>query len=195
MTKAEIRNRVNKDRKRISDIEYVRLNSNIFKAMITCDKLMKVIGDRPVFIYSSLKGEADTVEIAKYFLDKGNVIAYPKVTDKANKRMGFYSIKDFGELKAGYLGILEPETDVSEDESAGNAVMIIPMVGFDENLNRIGYGGGFYDRYMMENFPFIKIGLAFEFQKYKIDDINEYDIKMDYIITEKNIYGGSYERF
>ncbi|MDE6209721.1 MAG: 5-formyltetrahydrofolate cyclo-ligase [Lachnospiraceae bacterium] len=195
MIKKEIRNSVYEARKRISDIEYVRLNSNIFKAMITCDKLMKVIGDRPVFIYSSLKGEADTVEIAKYFLDKGNVIAYPKVTDKANKRMGFYSIKDFGELKTGYLGILEPETDVSADELAGNAVMIIPMVGFDENLNRIGYGGGFYDRYMMENFPFIKIGLAFEFQKYKIDDINEYDIKMDYIITEKDIYGGSYERF
>lgn len=195
MIKTEIRNRVNKSRRMISDMEYTGLNKDIYKAMVTCDKLMKIIDGRPVFIYSSLKGEADTVEIAKYFLNKGNIIAYPKVTDKANKRMSFYSIKDFTWLKSGYLGILEPKTDIPADELAANAVMIVPMVGFDEKLNRIGYGGGFYDRYMMKNFPFIKIGLAFEFQKYKIDDINEYDIKMDYIVTEKNIYGGSYERF
>ena len=68
--------------------------------------------------------------------------------------------------------------------------MLVPLVAYDNHLNRLGYGGGFYDRYIekIEKIKkVIKIGLAFSYQKVKIIPINQYDKKLDFIITEKKI--------
>ena len=67
-------------------------------------------------------------------------------------------------------------------------ILLVPLVGYDKDLNRLGYGGGYYDRYIekIEKFKkVIKIGLAFSYQKLKIIPINQYDKKLDFIITEK----------
>jgi 5-formyltetrahydrofolate cyclo-ligase len=67
-------------------------------------------------------------------------------------------------------------------------ILLIPLVAFDKNLNRIGYGAGFYDRYINKIIKIkkiITIGLAYSFQRVKKIPINKYDIKLDYIITEK----------
>ena len=67
-------------------------------------------------------------------------------------------------------------------------ILLVPLVAYDKNLNRIGYGGGFYDRYIKKikkNKKIITIGLAYSFQKVKKMPINEYDIKLDFIVTEK----------
>ena len=67
-------------------------------------------------------------------------------------------------------------------------LIFVPFVGYDKNLNRLGYGGGFYDRYFEKNSKFkkiIKIGLAFSFQKIKKLPVNKFDKKLDRIITEK----------
>ena len=67
--------------------------------------------------------------------------------------------------------------------------MLVPLVAYDNELNRLGYGGGFYDRYISSkeyNKKIIKIGLGFSFQKIKKLPTNQYDKKLDYIITEKN---------
>ena len=67
--------------------------------------------------------------------------------------------------------------------------LLVPIVAYDKDLNRIGYGGGFYDRYL-EKIKKVKkvttIGLAYSFQKVKKIMTNKYDIKLDFIITEKN---------
>ena len=64
----------------------------------------------------------------------------------------------------------------------------MPLVAFDKNFNRIGYGGGFYDRYIKKikkrKKIIITIGLAYSFQKVKKLPINKYDIKLDFIVTE-----------
>ena len=68
---------------------------------------------------------------------------------------------------------------------------MIPLVAFDVNLNRLGYGGGYYDRYLekiSKQKKIIKIGIAYSFQKIPKIPINNYDIKLDCIITEKKIY-------
>ena len=68
-------------------------------------------------------------------------------------------------------------------------IILVPLVAFDKNLNRIGYGGGFYDRYIKRISKIKKIftiGLAYSFQQVKKIPVNNYDIKLDYIITEKN---------
>ena len=69
-------------------------------------------------------------------------------------------------------------------------ILLVPLVAFDKNLNRIGYGGGFYDRYIKKIKKIKKIltiGLAYSFQKVKKIPTNKYDKKLDFIITEKKI--------
>ena len=69
-------------------------------------------------------------------------------------------------------------------------ILLVPLVSFDSKLNRLGYGGGFYDRYIekIENVKkVIKIGLAFSYQKIKKVPTNKFDKKLDFIITEKEI--------
>ena len=69
-------------------------------------------------------------------------------------------------------------------------ILLVPLVGYDNDLNRLGYGGGFYDRYTekIEKIKkVIKIGLAFSFQKISSIPINQYDKKLDFIVTEKEI--------
>ena len=69
-------------------------------------------------------------------------------------------------------------------------VIFVPLVAYDKDLNRLGYGGGFYDRYIQKiekKKNIIKIGLGSIFQKVKKVPINFYDQKLDYILTEKNI--------
>ena len=68
--------------------------------------------------------------------------------------------------------------------------MVVPLVGFDKNKFRLGYGGGFYDRYISRVLKFKKvltIGFAFSFQELKKIPINKYDQKLDFILTEKGI--------
>ncbi len=98
--------------------------------------------------------------------------------------MNFYhwSVKD--PLKINEYGIPEPLSD----KIIYPKILLVPLVAFDKNLNRIGYGGGFYDRYLKKikkNKKIITIGLAYSFQKIKKVPVNKYDIKLDYVVTNK----------
>ena len=128
--------------------------------------------------------EIDDLEILD-FLDKQNYEISLPVIKKGNQ-MNFYkwSIKE--PLKINKFGIPEPVAS----KILYPDILLIPLVGYDKNLNRLGYGGGFYDRYIAKidnTKKVIKIGLAFSFQKIKSIPINHYDKKLDFIITEKKI--------
>ena len=100
--------------------------------------------------------------------------------------MNFYKWSNKDPLKINKFGIPEPISS----KILYPDIMLVPLVGYDDNLNRLGYGGGFYDRYI-EKIDKIKnvtkIGLAFSYQKIKSVPVNQYDKKLDYIITEKEI--------
>ena len=98
--------------------------------------------------------------------------------------MNFYqwSLKD--PLTINKFGIPEPIAN----KIVYPNILLVPLVAFDKNFNRIGYGGGFYDRYIKRISKIKKIytiGLAYNFQKVKKIPTNKYDIKLDFIITEK----------
>ena len=138
----------------------------------------KVIGGYYPFNY-----ELDILGILKVLEKKNYIISLPKVS--RNKKMNFFkwSLKD--PLKINKYGI--PET-VSK-KKVFPKVLLIPLLAFDNNLNRLGYGGGYYDRYISKfnNInKLIKIGIGFSFQKVKSLPINIYDKKLDFIITEKD---------
>tara|TARA_Y100000590_G_scaffold139661_1_gene159952 strand:+ start:3604 stop:3864 length:261 start_codon:yes stop_codon:yes gene_type:complete len=70
-------------------------------------------------------------------------------------------------------------------------ILLIPLLAFDKELNRLGYGGGYYDRYISsleDNYRIIKIGIGFSFQKINNLPTNKYDKKLDFIITEKGSF-------
>lgn len=191
MNKQKIRKNVAAMRNSLKEEEFNELNTMLFDNFISNIPLPEET--KYIFMYSSFKNEADTEKLTEYFLKKGYKTAFPKVTDRNNSKMSFFEVNDASELRAGYMGIKEPAGKFNVDTFVKNAVMIIPLVGFDESLNRVGYGGGYYDRYLSLNTPKLKIGLAFEFQKFRVGTRDEYDIKMDCIVTEKNVYGGNYE--
>ena len=105
---------------------------------------------------------------------------------KENNQMNFFQFSINDPLKINKFGIPEPVSAkiINPD------ILLVPLVSFDNKLNRLGYGGGFYDRYIekIEKVKkVIKIGLAFSYQKIKKVPINKFDKKLDFIITEKEI--------
>jgi 5-formyltetrahydrofolate cyclo-ligase len=100
--------------------------------------------------------------------------------------MNFYKWKFSEPLKINRYGIPEPEKKflVFPD------ILLVPLVAFDKKLNRLGYGGGYYDRLiakLSKKKKIIKIGLALSIQKINNVPTNEYDQKLDHIITNKYI--------
>lgn len=138
-----------------------------------------------VFTYVSFGSEVDTILLIKECFKAGKKVAVPRVLDKT--RMEFYYITSLDELKEGKWGILEPEgveenlADVSKVQSQMKLLMIMPGIGFDREGHRLGYGGGYYDRYLEKYGAnrFWKIGLAFEEQIQDIIVTDEYDVKVD----------------
>ncbi len=123
------------------------------------------------------------MEILNDFEKQNYKISLPKI--KKNFKMDFFdwSIKE--PLIVNNYGIPEP----TSNEIVYPNIFLVPLVAYDEKFNRIGYGGGYYDRYfkkIIKTKKIIKIGLAYSFQKVKKIPINDNDMKLDFIITEKN---------
>ena len=124
------------------------------------------------------------LEILKKFENQKYLISLPKVRN--NSFMDFFTWSQNDPLIINKYGIPEPVSSkiVYPD------VLLVPLVAFDKKLNRLGYGGGFYDRYLkrIKNIKkTIIIGLAYSFQKVKKIPINKNDIKLDFIVTEKKV--------
>lgn len=150
-----------------------------------------------LFTYVDYNKEVRTITLIKDALKIGKKVAVPKVYSvnvteegKTSKYMKFHYISSLDDLKEGFRGIKEPSEELPvADIDSDKAIMVMPVVAFDEDINRVGYGGGVYDRYLSTHNVIKKIGVAYEEQKVdKIDDIDSFDIKPDVIITQKSIY-------
>jgi 5-formyltetrahydrofolate cyclo-ligase len=105
-----------------------------------------------------------------------------------NNQMRFFSWKQNDLLLVNQFGILEPVKTKAKVPD----IMLVPILVFDKNKYRLGYGKGFYDRYLNKYLKHFKniltVGIAFSFQRHHKLPINQKDVKLDYIITEKGIY-------
>ena len=179
MLKKSLRKKILKIRKKINSnsnkIDFIK----IFNLIKKQKKIKKSIGG-----YFPVNNEIDDLEILKKFEEKKYKICLPVV--KKNFDMDFYNFSFKEPLIVNKYGIPEPKkTNIVYPD-----IILIPMVAFDKNLNRLGYGGGYYDRIiekLMKKKNFLKIGLAFSKQKINNLSISKYDKKMDYIVTEKYI--------
>ena len=170
---------LNKRKKNYFNINLSHI-SNIFEFIKKKYKNINLIGG-----YIPINYEYDCLSILKFLEKKNYRIALPVI--KKNFKMDFYKYSFNEPLKINKLGIPEPcvlSKEVIPD------LIFVPLVGYDNNFNRLGYGGGFYDRYfrkILKLKKIDKIGLAFSFQKIKKLPVNKFDKKLDRIITEKKI--------
>ena len=141
-----------------------------------------------VFIYVSFRSEVYTHEMIREMLAAGKGVIVP-VTDMKNKKLILSRITDFNDdLAPGTMGILEPRPEkISLVQAEEIDVVITPGAVFCEEGWRIGYGGGFYDRFLRESGK-CSCGLAFDMQiTGAVAHDPRYDVAVDYIVTESRI--------
>lgn len=135
-----------------------------------------------IAMYMPFKNEVDVIPLMKDLLAQGKTICVPKIE---NKRMNFYKVANFEEFKVSSFGILEPTSSKLIPKMEIDA-MIIPAIGFTQTKYRLGYGGGYYDRYLAD-YPNKKIGVIFDDFLIGCLNIESHDIPVDMIITDKEI--------
>lgn len=142
-----------------------------------------------VMFYLDFRKEVATGELIKYALDNGKRVVIP-ITDTKNIRLIPSELRDFpDDLTSGTWGILEPKPDRVRPVDAGEIdFVIVPGVSFDDKGNRLGYGGGFYDRFLRQLKPDASFAaLAFEMQMK--DDVcpEPHDYPVHYVVTEDRV--------
>ncbi len=178
MNKSEIRKKILIIRKKNIYKNYEINFQYILKIFKKNFRSNKIVGG-----YYPYNFEVDAIKILEKFENLGYKISLPKV--KRNFQMDFFSWTTKDPLSINKYGIPEPIPSKIKYPD----ILLVPLVAYDDSLNRIGYGGGFYDRYI-KKIKKIKqittIGLAYSFQKIKKITPSKYDIKLDFIVTEKN---------
>lgn len=134
-----------------------------------------------IYAYVPAKGEVDVTSLIEAAWRDGRKVAVPKVMDKD---LIFYYIMSFNDLESGYFGILEPKEGL-EEASCEDALLIIPGVAFDKKGHRIGYGGGFYDRYLEKHTKHFVMAPAYDFQVQEEIITEEHDIGVDMVVSEE----------
>ena len=215
--KAELRKQILKERNALSREQRRIWDGQIFKELVKYDE------ESPCTVYlcyANYKSEVDTKDFICWCLDTGKTVFVPKVLKKEPAEMEFYRISAWEELKAGYQGIPEPEAlperafsrwlketekgrRISPVKSSSEKItgkkrtpiirMLLPGAVFDMKGNRIGYGGGFYDRWLAKQLGkcvdydrnLELIGLAYRMQVVEALSVEDFDRKADYVITEE----------
>lgn len=154
----------------------------------------KIIGlktykqSKVVFVYMDFKNEVMTSDLIKHMLAEKKRVVIP-YTDVINTLVIPSEITEEADLKLSPFGYYEPKKIMPVDVEEIDLVLV-PGVVFDKNLNRIGFGKGYYDRILKNLKPGAKkIGLAHDFQVLDEIPAEDHDIKMDMIITESSSYG------
>lgn len=141
-----------------------------------------------VSIFQPYNNEIDTNNLITLLFSKKISISLPCIDEDSNQ-MIFRELKEGEELVKGKYGILEPS---DKNKVIIPSVLFIPLLAFDDNGNRLGYGGGYYDKYIeeLENNEnvSIKIGVGYSFQKINEVPNNSMDKKLNWILTEKYLY-------
>ena len=178
MKKSEIRNKIIKLRKENYSKDLRIDFRSIIKILKKRKQKKKIIGG-----YYPYNHEVNVMPLLEKFEKSNYIISLPKISK--NSSMNFFVWSSNDPLNINEYGIPEPIINrmIFPD------VLLVPLVAYDKNCNRVGYGGGFYDRYIKRTKKIkniLTIGLAFSYQKVKKIPIEKNDVKLDFIITEKD---------
>ena len=178
--KKETRKNIIKKRDELGKEAKKIMDDKIIKKLINSEEYNKARG---IFTYIGFGSEIDTKIIIEDALKLGKEVYVPKIF---NKEMILIRIDSLENLVKSSYGILEPIGEENDFDINKLDLIVMPGVAFDEEFNRLGYGAGYYDKFLdKNNLKCSKIALAYELQVLDNLEVEEHDKKVDQIITEK----------
>ena len=188
MSKVELRKEMIAARNGLSPQQHNLLSNTIADTFLESSIYAKATY---IYAYAFINNEVDTTLIINKALSDGKTVALPcSYMSNGVPKMDFYEISSISDLAPGYKGILEPDRRKAgvKKPLIEPDVVLVPGVCFDYALNRIGYGKGFYDRYLTKHESALRVGLSFNFQVIEQIPADVNDVKMDIIITENGAF-------
>ncbi|MTI84885.1 MAG: 5-formyltetrahydrofolate cyclo-ligase [Firmicutes bacterium] len=186
MSKKELRKEVIQGRMALSEQEVSSKSNDITRAIINMKEYQQAT---TIMAYVDFRHEVQTGELIRRALNDGKRLAVP-LTDMEGKRLVPSLLKEFPEdLTPGAYGILEPRPECLRPITPGELdLVIVPGVAFDEKGNRLGYGGGFYDRFLPQTGKdCIWLAPAFELQLHDNVYPDQHDCPVHILVTEDRI--------
>lgn len=181
MDKKLLRKEMLKKRNSIAPPNLLSWSDTIVSFVVSGSKYIRATD---VLLYSSYGSEVITTKLCEKALKDGKEVYYPRVE---GEYMSFYKVTSPADLNTGFKGILEPYGCGGKFKAGHNTIVIVPGVVFGRDGYRVGYGKGYYDKFLGRNSDIYKIGICFEQQLIDRVPRDEYDVQMDEIITEKTI--------
>ena len=154
------------------------------KSQKICNHILEILnGGETVMVYGSKEMEVHTIPLIETLLERGNPVIVPIIVKKdVSLRLSY--LRDISVLVPSTFGVPEPTGSEIPAIPEDVEIIILPMLGFDTKGGRLGYGAGYYDRFLERNPQIRKIGIAFACQEAETVPVDEKDILMNSIITE-----------
>ncbi|MBO7148415.1 MAG: 5-formyltetrahydrofolate cyclo-ligase [Clostridia bacterium] len=190
----EIRSEKNRLRKKYSEIREGIFGQDKFELdEKICSRILSLVSYRfadTLLLYSPVKSEIDITPIAVAALKAGKRVAFPRCTPEGSL-MHFHYVSSLDELTPGHYSILEPSADApvfdkKKDHSKESCLCLIPALIYDKNGYRIGYGKGYYDRYLLD-FHGSKAGVIYDALIAESVPHGRFDLKVDFTVSEKGV--------
>ena len=175
MNKQELRRSIREQKRAMSQEEILRRSEILAEKFAQCPAYQAA---RTIYGYLPYNQEVRTVPMLRQALEEGKHVAVPKVY---GDEMKFIYLDDLSQVSKGYAGIPEPIADgpVAQD---GTALVLMPGLAFDPQGHRIGYGGGFYDKFLAREPGHPTVALCYDFQVVEHLQTEEFDIPVDIVI-------------
>lgn len=172
-----------RDKRRALSPDFIKSASEkITESLLTLECIKKA---RHIMVYLSAFKEPDTFPLISELFSTGKEISVP-TSDTDTFTIAPSLIKSLDNLTKGAYGIYEPKEIISVPTSDID-VVLVPGIAFTKQGDRLGFGKGYYDRFLNE-FNGTKIGIGYSFQITQNIPVSEHDIRMDMIVTEERIY-------
>ena len=193
VNKKELRKEVLALRDALSQKERCEKSEKIIAQVLELDEFRKT---NKVLLYASMRSEVETDEIYHKAKALGKEIYYPRVM---GDKMEFYLVEDMAGLEVSTFNVREPQIEPAKQfspEEGDELFVLMPGVVFDKAGNRIGYGGGCYDKYLhwledrVKSENICKVAIAYACQMVDLGkiDVEEHDVRPNYIVTESDTY-------
>ncbi|HNR44178.1 MAG TPA: 5-formyltetrahydrofolate cyclo-ligase [Methanofastidiosum sp.] len=182
VSKSELRARIKEE---MANLDYAKKGIMDEKIRNTIYSLKEYRLANTIFTYVSKDKEVDTIDLITHSMTLGKAVCVP-LTKKEDNSLEIREIEELRDLKIGNFDILEPNENTKSTNPKEIELFFIPGLAFGAGCERLGRGGGYFDRFLM-NSKGLKVGLAYEFQIFDSLPVQKHDIKMDMIITNKRI--------
>ncbi|WP_417908766.1 5-formyltetrahydrofolate cyclo-ligase [Candidatus Electronema sp. PJ] len=142
-----------------------------------------------IFLYVHFRSEVETLSLLEHFLAVGKTVSVSRTLRKEKRLLAVPITDPARQLQPGCYGILEPTSAQAAIEPDRLDLVLVPGSVFDQGGGRLGYGGGFYDRFLSQDAPqALRIGLSFEIQLVDQVPTEAHDQFMDILVTEEQLY-------